>query len=462
YSSDMGKYIVKHNSEGFATDVYKLSLPGTPISDYRNNIIQSFNDSTIINFSDIGAKMVLIRSDANCNVLWSKYSIVGQISDLVTYNNNVIVVGYDKCASVSKFQIVNISNTGDVVWYKSYNYETIDQKSPIIAKNSRNEFVISESSVYNAASSIRCFIKIDTLGNVLWDRVYHFPNLELITTGFYCYNDMFISVGYLENYEFSEQDKPPYLIIMDNLGNIVSFNIYDYAGAEGHGVWFNDVSGYINTIYLDGRLRSYCYGNSGICSFSLFVKVDISGNVISAISSYTPVFSFSTFGNNRSIMLDDENFLKVGNCYVSVIDTLGNGFCEYTFPEIEKIEITEFYEDFSHDLNVVTSDFSTLTDASVTYSQVFLTDTILCQNQVIVSKSNKSLDNVCVFPNPTNQYVYIHNSNPKSVQILNEIGQVVGEFNDTNKINISYLPKGLYFLKITLINEIQIKKLVIN
>tara|TARA_R110000787_G_scaffold41071_19_gene101717 strand:+ start:26857 stop:27879 length:1023 start_codon:yes stop_codon:yes gene_type:complete len=58
-------------------------------------------------------------------------------------------------------------------------------------------------------------------------------------------------------------------------------------------------------------------------------------------------------------------------------------------------------------------------------------------------------ENIILFPNPTSDYINVLNSNGKEFEIYNSLGQKVkyGKISN-NIINVNYLNKGIYFLKI--------------
>ena len=75
------------------------------------------------------------------------------------------------------------------------------------------------------------------------------------------------------------------------------------------------------------------------------------------------------------------------------------------------------------------------------------------------------IDNILIYPNPTNGDFTIYNVNPKfSVEIFNLIGQKILEKQsmNSNSLSVSKLSKGIYLIKITDATQSIIKKIVIN
>ena len=54
-----------------------------------------------------------------------------------------------------------------------------------------------------------------------------------------------------------------------------------------------------------------------------------------------------------------------------------------------------------------------------------------------------------VYPNPAEELLHIDNSYVKSAIIYNITGEKVLEVNDQNRINVSSLSKGVYFIKVS-------------
>ena len=54
-----------------------------------------------------------------------------------------------------------------------------------------------------------------------------------------------------------------------------------------------------------------------------------------------------------------------------------------------------------------------------------------------------------VFPNPAKDRATLEGIEPAEIQLYNLQGQSVRTFSDTNEINVSGLPEGIYLLQIT-------------
>ena len=66
-----------------------------------------------------------------------------------------------------------------------------------------------------------------------------------------------------------------------------------------------------------------------------------------------------------------------------------------------------------------------------------------------LSVSSHVEKDLTVYPNPTNGMVNIEGVEVAQVQVYNILGQTVRTYNNTNRINVGDLPKGVYLLRIT-------------
>lgn len=72
----------------------------------------------------------------------------------------------------------------------------------------------------------------------------------------------------------------------------------------------------------------------------------------------------------------------------------------------------------------------------------------------------KSQSTLRIYPNPATHYVNISGEDVLSVQLLNANGQMIPTKMEDKKINVSHLPKGVYFLQIKTKNSTESKKFI--
>ena len=101
------------------------------------------------------------------------------------------------------------------------------------------------------------------------------------------------------------------------------------------------------------------------------------------------------------------------------------------------------------------------------YSYNYIDDISFTVNTAKVSASEGSdvdveryLDNIAVYPNPTTGMLYIDAVDVQKVECYNQMGQLVGVYDNANELNISELSNGVYMLRITVPQGVTMRKVV--
>ncbi|SHM91607.1 hypothetical protein [Polaribacter sp. KT 15] len=138
-----------------------------------------------------------IKTDNSGNLLWSKY-FGGSFTDtplgvVETDANNFIIVGSsdsnDFNISDNKgtydFWVVKISNSGNLIWEKSFGGSEIDEARAITATNDGNFLIVGDTrsndknvSTNNGAADI-WVLKISTDGNLIWEKTIGASNFDV-------------------------------------------------------------------------------------------------------------------------------------------------------------------------------------------------------------------------------------------------------------------------------------------
>ncbi len=72
---------------------------------------------------------------------------------------------------------------------------------------------------------------------------------------------------------------------------------------------------------------------------------------------------------------------------------------------------------------------------------------------------NNTNNAILIFPNPTTGKINIQVENIKAIEVLNELGVTILKLKETNELDLSKQPKGVYFIRITTNNETINKKI---
>ncbi|WP_299064513.1 hypothetical protein [uncultured Polaribacter sp.] len=138
-----------------------------------------------------------IKIDKVGNLLWSKY-FGGSFTDtplgiVETNDNNFIIVGSsdsnDFNISDNKgtydFWVVKISNSGNLIWEKSFGGSEIDEARAITTTNDGNFLIVGDTrskdknvSKNNGAADI-WILKISTDGNLIWEKTIGATNFDV-------------------------------------------------------------------------------------------------------------------------------------------------------------------------------------------------------------------------------------------------------------------------------------------
>jgi hypothetical protein len=153
----------------------------------------------------------------------------------------------------------------------------------------------------------------------------------------------------------------------------------------------------------------------------------------------TVVESGGPYGNNETI---NESFTLAGDCYeFNVYDSAGNGGGSVVL--------------FDGNNEIL---FSSPGDYGSGESSFFGTDGLL-------ASGDANLSNVAIYPNPASTIVHIVNAEQASVEVFDILGKIVVSedvISANQKINVSALTSGTYFIKISKETKVSVEKLIIT
>jgi hypothetical protein len=255
----------------------------------------------------------------------------------------------------------------------------------------------------------------------------------------------------------------------------------------------NDLTGieeFINITFLD-------------CSQNNLITIDVSNNTsLEIFECYENQLTTIDISNNTSLhqfecrfnqltTLDLSNnfsmfFLSIGNNDLTEIDLSNNpvlGILECRESLLENLDISNNHFFFSlicnDNSNLISINLKNGNNDNITFEEIFasnfenlpnlesicvddlnntiLTNTILNQvnhditftDNCTLSINDNSFRALQIYPNPTNNILNItSNSEIKQIEVFNLLGQSVLKHTNKNNINVSYLSKGVYSIKI--------------
>ncbi|MEY5048328.1 MAG: hypothetical protein RLZZ175_1687 [Bacteroidota bacterium] len=231
------------------------------------------------------------------------------------------------------------------------------------------------------------------------------------------------------------------------IGNVVqgSYDPNDIAVNHGNNVWIVDIK---NNVDFDYTIR---FQNTGTdTAFTVIVKDTLPSQLnLSTIKTLTTShnYTFSLIGNVatwtfKKINLPDSTTNKIGS----------NGFIKYTIKPLTTLQVDEEIKNTAH----IYFDFN----------EAIITNTVNTKVFAVVGLENESTNNLfTIFPNPNNGTFTVNTNNENcSVEVSNITGEIVYQtaLNETTKLDLQNLAKGLYLIKVVSNEKSETKKLVIE
>lgn len=99
--------------------------------------------------------------------------------------------------------------------------------------------------------------------------------------------------------------------------------------------------------------------------------------------------------------------------------------------------------------------FTTTSGGTVYYKQVYQKEIIkydptLCLQPIITGITNNKTSFIKMYPNTAQDIVHFEsNEDIKFIELYNSMGAIVMLVTNKNNLNVSHLPSGMYFVKIT-------------
>lgn len=477
-------YIAKYTSTGTLIWVTSfgstgIDIPHSVVTDNNNNIILTGYFSNTCDF-DPSASVAVRTSNGGRDAYIAKYDANGNFQWVVTYgadslddafnldvdtNGNVywtgviegtVIVGTTTFTTqVEDVVFGKISSAGQILWVKQVGGSGIDEGSGIIVDN--NGDIIHTgyfqntvdfdpnagvSNLTSSGSFDTYFGKYDTSGNLIWMKKIGGPGVDIGAPGGITIdnlNNIYIAGNAGVNCDYDPNvgtvthmmngTTDWFVTKYDNNGNhILSFTVGGTGQDQAHRLttdkqqnfyvtgWFRTSANFNpngTTMTLTGNCTGgghdgYIakYNSNGICQWAKQFGGVVNGNnqltlgtSVKLLNEQQVVFSGRFHGNNAfaSIPLSPTtNSNGASDMFICLLDSAGN----YQNP-LTSIQVNE---------------------------------------QMIAYK---------IYPNPTSDFIFINTHNLiKEASIYNLVGQKMESKLDNNKINVSNLVNGTYFIKI--------------
>lgn len=394
----------------------------------------------------------IVKYDNNGNIIWNYASSRGYIFVKTDKLNNVYVAGGNSYFCVAKFNTV-----GSLLWEKIYT-DPHDNRIEDMALDAEGNVIVTGSSFTNSTNDDDFLtVKYSTDGNILWAKKYNgIPgdNGNDIAYGIVTdtSNNIYIS-GWSDEQNFADLFTMKY----SPEGNIMwTSSRYPYA------------VGYDNTIDSLGYI--YSVGKTYSPAGYVTIKYDLSGNIlwaktIQAPSGFEPLPRIS-LDKYRSVYISCATARSGGGVNLAVVKYDNNGNQQWIAEYQRNSQVNEAY-DMTVDKNnnvLITgktgNDFTT-----IKFSQII--SNIISEPSELV-KDFKLMQN---YPNPFNPSTKIEFEMPASAFVTLKVYDVLGKeitvlINQTlhqGKHSIdfsgSHLASGIYFYRLETDRSIETKKM---
>ena len=414
--------------------------------------VEQLSDSGYIVVGD----SFLRKIDSNGAVLWKK-----QIVSSAGYGNYVqptvdggyIISGNIQVTSTSnsgEMYLVKTNSSGDTLWSKIFGGTNYEEAHAVIEDSNGNYLIVGETNSFGTSNpnySDVYLVKTNSNGDTLWTKTYGGSSSDagysIIQT-----NGDYLIAGrtVVNNYNNG------YLLKINNAGNLLWSKLLGNSTYSAlHQIKKTTDGGYI------------IVGTSDANSPMYLAKLDSNADTL-----WTKTFGpFSSWGGD-GFSVDETNdggFIvggalypggpPTGQNYLAKTDSNGNIQWEL------KNNIAGYWN------SGVRSVHQTYDNGYIIGTWAFLIKT---DSLNIAATSNISASSFFnIYPNPTQEYVVLdfHLNSPNiSIKLYDLLGKekCIGKpfinNNEQLKINLSFLPAGIYFLKLETYQGVEVKKII--
>jgi hypothetical protein len=263
----------------------------------------------------------ITKLNVNGNVLWEKKLNIPDYSFhemVITADDNIVIGG--ETGAISSIVLVKISEQGDLLWTKNYNYPLYDLSLYSIAATPEGGCVLTGPF---SQSAHLAFIRIDQDGDTLWTRQYDGPASDLLYSIIQTSNGNFMGTGIHETDSTSEV----LMISIDQSGDTVCTNVLGRSGfytegrsvieSEGGGLYVTgiefDQQNFMYKIYLaktDSLGRTLCQNK--------VPQLNDLGSLALQVGSFQPTISVTALSTNYI-----STFVNTGGSANTICSSIG-------------------------------------------------------------------------------------------------------------------------------------------
>ncbi len=429
------------------------------MNEYGQSVIQAADSGyyvagALVHTNPIIGEGLLMRTDKYGNEVWTKTYVTNSSLDIGfdniihTSDGNLMMVGvavytlpqnYDVC-------LVKVDTAGNQLWMQKYGGD-YRQRGMQVKETFDHGFIIGGwNEMFGTAISNFYLIRTDSLGDTLWtrnypsgDQQYGYAVDQTPDSGFVIAGSINVATWGASTYVI-KTDKYGDTLWTKILSSIDYSTAYDVkANADGH-------------IILSG------YSNMSGCSQPLLAELDETGNLL-----WHEEYTDGPCGWSYSVAKTNDGGYAVfgmdntSNFYLIKTDINGDEDWHQKFDEMN----SEFgysvkqTSDGGYIMSGIGNDNGNINIVLVKTGP----DGTLSSNNVI----SKNKQDIIIYPNPANSVVYLQHSDAiLAIELYDITGKLISSYGAVDKIDVSNLSKGIYFIQFLTEHQIVTKKLAVE
>ena len=416
----------------------------------------------------------------------------------------LISCSYDLIQSKNRYSIFKINNNLDTIWsrkFKPISSDTLNYSPIAITQKSQNDIIVLAKAEANVANIQQVILAdYDSLGNLKWLKKINNPfsqNPSIVPSSL-TYNKtekMFYLSGYLKGSGYGDWwgNPWPFIIKVDSIGNYVwEKHIYQSINnrhQKNFGIITTSDNNQIFAGYTVPCADSLYVSGNGFWHHKMpgkpsLTKINNSGNVIwrntfedtchscgdTYFNSLIETYDNKVVAIGNGIVIKNDGSFDTSNVIVAKLDLNGVViwkknylFCSSLLGD--NIWVNEIKQTLDSGFIITGSSFcKKFIIIKLDKNGCLFSNCPSLINNLNVSVKENNL--VEIFPNPTNETIYIEfkelgYKNIK-IQLINTLGQVLMEANQKNILYIKDLPNGIYFVNIFSTNNLIVVKKIIK
>ncbi len=429
----MDLWVVKTDNNGAI--IWKKNYGGTNY-DYGNCVIETDDNGYIIvgysgsNDGDVSGNHGafdgwIIKIDSSGTLLWQR--CLGGTKDDMFYSigktgsNGYIVAGVTSSDNGDVFfnhgysdvWVVQIDSVGNILWEKTYGGSSSDW-SEYIRKTFDNGYILAGNTYSNDGDvssnhgiSDYWIVKIDSVGNLLWQNTYGGSYLDQ------AYQIEEIRIGEY-NYQY----------LISGISTSADGDVPENRGSYDIWLLMIDTTG--------NKVWSKVYGGSELDDDGLFIRKNNYEFIMSARTGSSDGDVTMNYGDMDVWLISFDN-----NGNINWEKTYGGS----NFDGASSLQITS-----DGQYMLAGTSFSNNNDVTVNYGNGDFWLVKLGQTAAADNIETSIRDNIKVYPNPTKNHLFL--AQPAHILLNSVDGKCLLDQKNSDVINVSVLPNGTYILNI--------------